>query len=86
MLMPGARPLFGQVTDAGMIECLYHGWQFDGANGACTHVPQVRLPPPIPPLSIRCVVLETSYLLVRALMVRAHVDVGQPCLSGRAVL
>jgi nitrite reductase/ring-hydroxylating ferredoxin subunit len=29
----------GQVTD-GRLECLYHGWQFEG-SGACTKIPQV---------------------------------------------
>lgn len=31
----------GMVTDAGKIECLYHGWQFDGSDGACTRIPQL---------------------------------------------
>lgn len=33
--------MIAQVTDAGKIECLYHGWQFDGSDGACTRIPQV---------------------------------------------
>ena len=40
-----ARPIFAQVTDAGNIECLYHGWQFNGADGACVRVPQVCFTP-----------------------------------------
>lgn len=28
----------GRTTDAGRLECSYHGWQFDGA-GVCRHVP-----------------------------------------------
>lgn len=28
----------GRVSDDGRLECVYHGWRFDGA-GRCTHVP-----------------------------------------------
>lgn len=31
----------GQVTNEGNIECLYHGWQFKGATGQCTAIPQL---------------------------------------------
>ncbi|CAN0515649.1 unnamed protein product, partial [Ectocarpus sp. 8 AP-2014] len=31
-----------QITEEGNIECLYHGWQFEGSKGACVKVPQVR--------------------------------------------
>lgn len=31
----------GQLFD-GRLECLYHGWQFDG-NGKCVKIPQVRV-------------------------------------------
>lgn len=30
-----------QVTEEGNIECLYHGWQFEGAKGTCVKIPQV---------------------------------------------
>lgn len=30
-----------QVTEEGNLECLYHGWQFEGAGGSCTKIPQV---------------------------------------------
>lgn len=33
-----ARLSDGEVID-GHVECLYHGWQFDG-SGACAHIPQ----------------------------------------------
>jgi len=33
----------GQIVD-GKLECLYHGWQFDG-DGKCVKIPQVSLPP-----------------------------------------
>jgi phenylpropionate dioxygenase-like ring-hydroxylating dioxygenase large terminal subunit len=32
---------------AGRIECLYHGWQFDG-SGRCLHIPQFAADQPIP--------------------------------------
>ena len=31
----------GQVID-GQLECLYHGWQFNG-SGQCTRIPQVSV-------------------------------------------
>jgi phenylpropionate dioxygenase-like ring-hydroxylating dioxygenase large terminal subunit len=34
-----ARLSDGQLVD-GRLECLYHGWQFDG-SGACVHIPQL---------------------------------------------
>lgn len=30
-----------QITDEGNLECLYHGWQFEGAGGSCLKIPQV---------------------------------------------
>jgi phenylpropionate dioxygenase-like ring-hydroxylating dioxygenase large terminal subunit len=33
----------GQIVD-GKLECLYHGWQFDG-DGKCVKIPQVSLSP-----------------------------------------
>ncbi|CAM9510923.1 unnamed protein product, partial [Discosporangium mesarthrocarpum] len=30
----------GMVND-GKIECLYHGWQFEGKTGTCVHIPQL---------------------------------------------
>jgi len=32
----------GRIDKSGAIECPYHGWQFDGADGACTKVPQAE--------------------------------------------
>lgn len=32
----------------GRVECLYHGWTFEG-SGACTHIPQLAPGVPIPP-------------------------------------
>ena len=43
----------GRVRD-GKIECLYHGWQFDGGSGRCTLIPQLEERAMIPSLS--CVV------------------------------
>lgn len=43
----------GRVRD-GKIECLYHGWQFDGGSGQCTLIPQLEERAVIPSLS--CVV------------------------------
>jgi len=37
----------GQVTEDGNIECLYHGWKFDG-SGACTLIPQLEEDSQIP--------------------------------------
>jgi nitrite reductase/ring-hydroxylating ferredoxin subunit len=36
----------GQIVD-GKLECLYHGWQFDG-EGKCVKIPQVSLRPDAP--------------------------------------
>lgn len=33
--------IIAQVTDEGNLECLYHGWQFEGAGGSCLKIPQV---------------------------------------------
>ncbi|KAI4978849.1 hypothetical protein ZWY2020_015602 [Hordeum vulgare] len=33
----------GQLVD-GKLECLYHGWQFDGHQGKCVKIPQVSHP------------------------------------------
>ncbi|CAM9295529.1 unnamed protein product, partial [Hapterophycus canaliculatus] len=32
----------GQVTEEGNIECLYHGWQFEGSKGTCIKIPQLQ--------------------------------------------
>lgn len=45
----------GRIRD-GNIECLYHGWQFKGDNGACIKIPQLEIGASIPALS--CI---TSY-------------------------
>lgn len=37
----------GRVRD-GKIECLYHGWQFQGAGGSCTFIPQLEKGAQIP--------------------------------------
>lgn len=29
----------GKVTEAGLLECPYHGWRYDGASGACKVIP-----------------------------------------------
>ena len=34
-------PICAQVTEEGNIECLYHGWQFEGSTGSCVKIPQV---------------------------------------------
>jgi phenylpropionate dioxygenase-like ring-hydroxylating dioxygenase large terminal subunit len=44
-----ARLSDGCVRD-GRLECLYHGWQYDGA-GQCRHIPQLAPDKPIPPRS-----------------------------------
>jgi nitrite reductase/ring-hydroxylating ferredoxin subunit len=31
----------GQVTEAGLIECPYHGWRYDGATGICREIPNL---------------------------------------------
>jgi len=28
------------VPETRSIQCSYHGWTFDGASGACQHIPQ----------------------------------------------
>lgn len=35
----------GQLID-GRLECLYHGWQFEG-EGKCVKIPQVGNAPPV---------------------------------------
>ena len=39
MLVRLAKLSEGQIVD-GSLECLYHGWQFDG-EGKCVKIPQV---------------------------------------------
>jgi len=39
MLVRLAKLSEGQIVD-GRLECLYHGWQFDG-EGKCVKIPQV---------------------------------------------
>ena len=43
----GARLSLGRITAGGQLECPYHGWQFEGSSGHCTHVP--ALPAFTPP-------------------------------------
>lgn len=31
----------GKVTEAGLIECPYHGWRYDGTTGACRSIPNL---------------------------------------------
>lgn len=31
----------GSVTEAGLIECPYHGWRYDGATGGCRNIPNL---------------------------------------------
>ncbi|CAI0438586.1 unnamed protein product [Linum tenue] len=37
----------GQITD-GKLECLYHGWQFEGEEGKCVKIPQLPAESKIP--------------------------------------
>ncbi|CAL1353055.1 unnamed protein product [Linum trigynum] len=37
----------GQITD-GKLECLYHGWQFEGGEGKCVKIPQLPAGSTIP--------------------------------------
>lgn len=30
----------GRVDEKGCVECPYHGWSFEGAQGKCTKIPQ----------------------------------------------
>lgn len=32
----------GRIDEAGMIECPYHGWAFEGKSGACAKIPQAE--------------------------------------------
>eukprot|EP00747_Dinoflagellata_sp_TGD_P033278 gnl/TRDRNA2_/TRDRNA2_136512_c0_seq1.p1 gnl/TRDRNA2_/TRDRNA2_136512_c0~~gnl/TRDRNA2_/TRDRNA2_136512_c0_seq1.p1 ORF type:complete len:457 (-),score=55.35 gnl/TRDRNA2_/TRDRNA2_136512_c0_seq1:90-1268(-) len=34
--------------ETGAVECLYHGWQVDGASGKVTHIPALQAGKPIP--------------------------------------
>lgn len=48
----------GQLID-GRLECLYHGWQFEG-EGKCVKIPQVCLVYLVPNIcSIKCPFLYT---------------------------
>ncbi len=38
----------GKVTDAGLIECPYHGWRYDGTTGACRSIPNLSASEAIP--------------------------------------
>lgn len=33
----------GRVTEAGWLQCAYHGWTFNGTTGACVDIPQAAL-------------------------------------------
>jgi phenylpropionate dioxygenase-like ring-hydroxylating dioxygenase large terminal subunit len=45
----GTRLSEGQVdTKEGRIECLYHGWKFEGATGKCVSIPQLPVGGSIP--------------------------------------
>ena len=45
----GTRLSEGQVdTKTGQIECLYHGWKFEGADGKCATIPQLSAGGTIP--------------------------------------
>jgi len=32
----------GRITEDGYLQCAYHGWCFDGANGKCTRIPNLH--------------------------------------------
>ncbi|GBG68840.1 hypothetical protein CBR_g3534 [Chara braunii] len=56
----------GQVLN-GRIECLYHGWQFEGESGKCVHIPQLAQGAAIPRaacLKVYPVVEKAGYILV----------------------
>ena len=53
----------GAVVD-GLLECLYHGWSFDGA-GACAYLPSSGPGAPVPPRAqLECLRVQERYGLV----------------------
>lgn len=38
----------GRITEDGYLQCAYHGWCFDGADGRCTQIPNLREDEKIP--------------------------------------
>lgn len=34
--------LQGLLTPEGHIQCVYHGWKFDGGSGECVDIPQLK--------------------------------------------
>lgn len=44
----------GWVTQEGTLQCGYHGWCYDGSNGKCRKIPNLRPDEPISPrISVR---------------------------------
>ena len=39
----------GRVTPEGVLQCMYHGWCFDGASGRCEKIPNLRADERVPP-------------------------------------
>ncbi|KAJ1457783.1 hypothetical protein M885DRAFT_514857 [Pelagophyceae sp. CCMP2097] len=57
-----ARLSEGRVDEAGLLECPYHGWAFEGETGACARVPQLAAPEACDAARSRLTVLPTEEL------------------------
>ncbi len=49
----------GRITEDGYLQCAYHGWCFDGANGRCTAIPNLSEDEKVPG-SIRVAAFTTA--------------------------